>query len=185
MQRAFLYILLLIVVVAPSQAYVTYHPTDANAVLLTAFTVDASAIGEQSHIEIEVWSVSGGVIDYVLDVESLTFSGECGDVNALTLQEIIEACADEAIAEGVSRGYPLCSSTTFSKDIRIWSVSCADRIGSGCSTTFEACSIEAWCYRLYGVYCPGTGVPVITQKEGTSCSCSGLCEGSCPESNFE
>lgn len=186
MRKSFLHILLLLIgIAAPAQAYVTYHPTDATAILLSAFTVNAAVGGSQSHIEVEVWSVSGGNIDYVLDVESLAFSSGCGNVGSLTLQEIVEAGADAAIAEGVSRGYPLCLSTPFSKNVRIWSVSCADRVGSGCSTAFEACSTEAWCYRLYEVSCTGNGIPGITQKEGTSCACYGGCEASCPEETLE
>lgn len=185
MRKSFLHILLLIGIVAPAQAYVTYHPTDAAAVLLSAFTVNASVGGSQSHIEVEVWSLSGGGIDYVLDVESLTFSSGCGNIGSLTLQQIMEASADAAIVEGVSRGYPLCASTVFSKNVRIWSVSCAARTGTGCGTAFHACDTEAWCYRMYEVSCQGTGIPGITQKQGSSCSCSGGCEASCPAENLE
>lgn len=180
-----LYIFFFIGLVVHAQAYVTYHPTDATAVLLSAFTTNASASGKQWHIEVEVWSLSGGTIDYVLDIESIAFYSGCENINSFILQDIVEASSDAAIIEGTARGFPLCSSTPFSKNVRIWSVSCADRSGSGCATTFEACSSESWCYRVYEVACLGDGIPGITQKTGSSCSCTGGCEATCSEENFE
>lgn len=168
------------------QADAFSHPTDPTATFIGSYPVQAVIGTVHSYNVILVWGLTNGGIDYVYDVQAITFSSEnCSDINALTLDEIIEAGADAAIVEGVSRGYPLCLSTSFSKDVRIWTAACAERIGSGCNTAFEPCSTDDWSYRTYEVNCPGASNPVITQKTGMTSNCLGTCEATYPESYLE
>lgn len=169
----------------PAQSYVTVYPGGSSASMLDAFTVSAAVDNGIVHAEITVWSVSGGDIDYAIDLTTLSFSGTCSDITSATLHEITEAIADKAITEGVSRGYPLCSGAVFSKDVRVWSAACAQRSGSGCLTDFAACTTEGWAYRTYEVYCPGNGLSSITQKAGLESDCSGSCEASYESSYLE
>lgn len=186
MRHSILGLVILTLVIIPARMAAYSHPTDPTATFMGSFPVEAIIGNVHSYNVILVWGLTNGGIDYVYDIEGVTFSSEsCSDVNSLTLDEIVEASADAAIAEGVSRGYPLCLSTPFSKNVRIWTAACAERVGSGCSTAFEACSTDTWSYRTYEVYCPGGGNPVITQKTGLPGNCSGSCEASYPDSYLE
>ncbi|MCB0713805.1 MAG: hypothetical protein KDD67_15870 [Ignavibacteriae bacterium] len=128
-----------------------------------------------------VFAMPGGGYDYVIDVENFTFSGDCQDISAVTLEGMVNAVADDAIAVGVAAGYPACSTASFVQSVHIWTVSCAERSGSACQTSFTPCGTN-WCYRTYAVSCPGNGLSAtITSAGGTASSCA-QCSGeeACP-----
>lgn len=141
----------------------------------------------ETHYEIIVWLLGSGEYDYQCDVGTLAFTGNdgCNGLNLVSLSDIADAVADDAIGRGVSLGYPSCGAPASGRRVRIWTNVCAMRFGTGCTTTFLPCG-PGWSFRRYRVKCPGIGVPDIVKEPGQAPDCPGLpgCEASYDKINL-
>ncbi|MCB0713125.1 MAG: hypothetical protein KDD67_12410 [Ignavibacteriae bacterium] len=178
MRRTYVAIFAIAVLFLPDILY-AQHPVEPTAQYVTTFTGTAdilSATDVQSGYEVTVWLVNGNY-DFVLHLSSLTFSGSgvCSTLNSVPLNEIARDVADAVVLKGVESGYPGCSTSSFTKPVRVWIEECGTRSGSGCSAEFSACG-SSWIYRGYSIECPGTGgAGTIGKTGGTYSSCSGQC----------
>lgn len=160
------------------------HPTDPSAYFLgsfiLAFPVDSGGNGFLNqncagYIEVCVWLVGGSRVDYVLNVGTMTFSGDCDVIDGMTLPEIMDQAATAAVARGTELDYTGCGDTT-----DVWVGQCAERSGSGEGTTFDPCDTQ-WCRRRYLIVCGPSGT-VYQQLLEDPAACTGSstgCEPAC------
>lgn len=158
------------------------HPVDLTAQFLGSFWVDVD-IGSplqvencQSHVEICTWLIASGQTDYVINANSLYFTGDCADVNTMPFSEIMSTVASAAVVKGVGLEYSDCGDT-----VEVWGASCADRMGADNSTTFVSCN-EELCTRRYVITCPPEGGVVLEQlyEDSSICLTPG-CEVGCDD----
>ena len=133
------------------------HPYEPSAVFLGSFWVDVDFGGPlnvddcQAHVEICTWLVSGGQTDFVMNANSIYFTGECANVNSETFAGIMETLSHAAVVKGADLDYADCGDT-----VSVWGTSCADRSGADTTTSFESCNAEM-CQRRYVIVCPPEG----------------------------
>jgi len=123
---------------------------------------------------ITLWSVGGGT-DYVLDPDSLTFSGDGTWLNQNSAVTLFDLLAKAAVAQGVVLGYTPCavSCNPGSVTVHAYTPSCVRRVGTGISTLIVAQDPSVLCMREFMVCCPtGVTAPQVTPMlhEGTTCS---------------
>ena len=167
------------------------HPTVSNAQFVGSFIVTVSLSGGsvtafqenndncQSHHEVCVWLMPDGRLDYVIDLEKLTFTGNCPEVDSIPLNDLLDRISSASIEQGILLGYPGCSTVTSSIDtVEVVTASCAERTGNGSTTGFDPCG-NLWCKRIYQVEC-FLGVSSVRELTGVDSDCSGK-QSSCEE----
>jgi hypothetical protein len=167
-------------------------PFDANAQYVTTLDVSGEIsdpfhpeVKGSFHLEIGVARTSGGRIDYLPTLSSLTFSGDGSVINDLTTAQLFDAIDRAVVATGVTKGITACSSSCPGTDtVRVIHDACVHRLGSGTGTYFTPCAPQNWCYRMFTYCCPsGPGAPTVTKIASTPCTCvpdsTGSCDATC------
>lgn len=137
------------------------------------------------NLEVLVFRTSGGRIDYLPTLSSLTFSGDGSVINDLTTAQLFDAIDRAVVATGVTKGITSCSSSCPGTDtVRVIHDACVHRLGSGTGTYFTPCAPQNWCYRMFTYCCPsGPGAPTVTKIASTPCTCvpdsTGSCDATC------
>lgn len=174
------------------------HPTDPTAVYIGKFTVTLSMtcpgsakMGagtqtgnnnnnttgvSQGSAEILVYLLSSGQKDYVIDENTIRFSGDCDGLVTMPTSQLFGMFSQAAVAKAVSLGYEQCNSNCnppTPQAIRVYQALCVERLGVGLGTIFSSCDHTAYCQKEYTICCPdGPNAPVITQIGSTY---SGIC----------
>lgn len=138
--------------------------------------------------EFFLYKTSSGEIDYVFDPSSVKFSGtDCSKIDAIPTIELFDQISNAIVMQGVQSGQTPCTADCLTPTVatRVYSSSCVQRIGKGCSTTFICCSANSLCERDYAVCCPnGVYSAVITllsvQSTGCDPGAAAKCEPLCP-----
>jgi len=162
------------------------HPTDPNATQIDSYDVSVPLeyqppMGQkkvgQIITNITVWLLPNQDHDYVLDVESSTFTGDDEAVDNNTASTMYELTSLKGVDEGVDRGYTNCPENCEQQaQATVYVKGCVERDGSGTATSFTPCS-GGWAYRTLGVCCPTPpGDTNIDVLDRTGPTCSGGCE---------
>jgi len=187
------------------------HPADPTAVYIGKFTVTltmtcpgAAKTGagtqtnnnnnnttgvSQGSAEILVFLLSSGQKDYVVDENTIHFTGDCDGFAAMPTGQLFGMFSQAAVAKAVSLGYEQCTANCNApspRAIRVYQALCVERLGAGLGTIFASCDRTAYCQKEYTVCCPdGPNAPVITQIGSTYSGVCGLsgsgsqCESTC------
>lgn len=161
------------------------HPSTPGATYLGSFLLsiplanDAGAFQSSCEVRVEVcvWLLPNNHVDYVLNVNTISFTGDCGGVDSLPFSTVMDQLAKGAVKKGTDFNYTECGDTT-----DVWVGQCAERSGSGVGTTFDACNTN-WCKRRYAIIC-GPGGTVYQQLLEDPAICTGVssgCERGCTE----
>lgn len=160
--------------------------SDANPTVLD--TVDCQI--QLSGVTYNTWEVwilrnGSGQINYVINVQSIQFTGDGAVVDAMTTKQIFDLIAQMTVAQGVGLGYTSCPSNCNTPTQAVVKIpACVERLGTGLETHFAVCAGTGCCTRVYNVCCPvSNSAPQITLASSNSPGCSGAaagCESTCP-----
>lgn len=167
------------------QALCLTHPTDGAAVLMGSFslTIPVPASGGPIQtfcnydVEVCIWLLSSNRVDYVLNVSTIRFDGDCDMVDNIPFATIMDQFANGSVKKGTELGYSECGDT-----VDVWVGQCAERSGSGEETTFDPCN-TTWCKRRYAIICGPLGT-IYQQLVEDPAICNGVsagCERGCSE----
>lgn len=166
------------------------HPVDPNASLLCSLEVtvalsvppiQGASVSQVIH-DICVWRTSAGRVEYVINVESIRFSGNCADADSISTADLFDLLAQADISQGIALGYATCGDLCGDTETtRVYEDACVQRVGSGCATQFTVCAGSGFCSRRYNVCCPnGPGSPVLRLLSTDAPACTGFgCESTC------
>lgn len=152
------------------------------AVLPTA-TVFTGPNGQTARAEWDLinYRTVGGESGYVVDVRTVSFSGDGGVIDGMQTAQIFDGIALESVRRGIAMEYPACPTSCVSPVIvTVWVQSCVRRYDTGTATWFDDCG-GGCCKRTYSVCCPnGIAAPVITLVRVESPGCVNvMCQGTC------
>jgi len=140
----------------------------------------SAALGSGTRMgwEIVVERSSSGQNNYLINLGSISFTGNSADVDNMTTSQIFTLIGQSTVAQGVTLGYTPCPPSCVSPSIvEVRLPACVGRIGTGTATHFQACDTDC-CVRTYHVCCPnGPGAPIIDLVSTSGPSCSGYIQG--------
>lgn len=178
-------VFLLVLLPATARSLCLTHPTEPAATFLGSFTLsiplsDGAGVPQsncQIIVEVCAWLLPNTRVDYVLNVGTIDFTGNCDGADSLPLATMLDQLAGGAVKKGTELGITDCGDT-----IDIWVGQCAERYGSGGETSFEPCN-TAWCKRRYAIICSPNGT-IYRQLVEDPALCTGVatgCERGCGE----
>jgi hypothetical protein len=173
-------VLLLQLIAAGSlAAQISVHPTSTSAELLDTISVTVDIVPNvaESHVEMTTWLLPDGSYEYLLDIESLEFSGSGLAVDTTALATMVDLLAHQACLDASALGQPNGCAAVDTVIVR--SHAMAKRIGSGTSTQFQVCNPDSWCARQYESGCDN-GQPAVTALDIPDISST--CDGTADES---
>jgi hypothetical protein len=158
--------LLLAVVTCRSQTKLCFDSTAVRIDSLTTQAVIASSATGTTIVQndIVVWRAASGKNYFSIPPESIQFTGPGEPIDGMSTSRIFDIISAGAVATSVSRGYTQCPGDCgLPYSTAVAAAGCVQRIGSGVSTRFIACTPIACSYREYNVCCgAGPGSPTIT-----------------------
>lgn len=136
--------------------------------------------------EVIVQHSSSGQNNYVVNLGSISFTGDPTEVDNMTTGQIFTLIGQSTVAQGVALGHTPCPpscTTPAVAEVRL--PACVGRIGIGIGTYFQECDTNC-CVRTYHICCPnGPGAPIIDLVSTSGPSCSGSIQGATCTSTCE
>lgn len=159
------------------------HPIDNGAVALDTLTTSSEInLSAQPvvHGDVVLWLTSDSTLDIMLDIESITFSGTCTDLDSVPLNDLCDLLANSALDTALSSQY---GSLALNGSVRVITHGWAKRFGSDVNTEFQVCNLFAFAIRTYtcAYTVPGwTWTLVFTGTDQCS-TCAQNCESAIEE----